>query len=126
MAALEPILTMAELKAVARVHLPEAGADAINGVAMYAETSSSYVAGIEHVAKRAMYIAKKAGRNAVATADVVSAIKARSTLDLSSAAIKAQQTPRESSPARSTSFGRLSSPGRSVAVETDSLVLQPH
>ena len=81
LAALDEILSLADLKAVARIHLPESSADAIHGVATYAQGSSSYVAGIEHVAKRARYIAQRAGRTSVSTADVKEAILARLPLD---------------------------------------------
>jgi len=92
LAALAEILSMADLKAVARIHLPESSADAIHGVATYAQGSSSYVAGIEHVAKRARYIAQRAGRTNVSTADVKEAILARLPLDRPSRATALPKT----------------------------------
>lgn len=81
-AALDEILCLDDLKAVARIHLPELDSDGILGVATYAQASSSYVAGIEHVAKRARYTASQAGRERVTSKDIFMAIKARSSLDL--------------------------------------------
>lgn len=81
-AALDEILSLDDLKAVVRIHLPELDNDGILGVATYAQASSSYVAGIEHVAKRARYTASQAGREKVTSKDIVTAIKARGSLDL--------------------------------------------
>ena len=80
--ALERILAFEELLAVARVHLPDVEEEALFGVAKYAQASSSYVGGIEHVVKRARYLAQKEGRSNVTTRDVTEAIKARLSLDM--------------------------------------------
>lgn len=80
-AALETILPIDDLKAVARVHLPDVTAEAILTVAKYAEASSSYVAGIEHVAKRARHESTRAGRERVSLADIAAAIRSRRPLD---------------------------------------------
>lgn len=112
-AALDEILSMEDLKAVARVHLPELDEDGIHGVATYAQASSSYVAGIEHIAKRARYNAQKANRTKLTSKDIVAAISARSPLDLARRAPSSQ--PDQGVPAsrrRAAVHVKLSLPGR--------------
>jgi hypothetical protein len=113
LAALDQILSLDDLKAVARIHLPEASADAILGAAMYAQKSTSYVAGIEHVAKRARYCAQRAGRMKVSTEDVVEAIKARLPLDLNSRASAAKPESKRPASRVSKVLGRAMSPDQS-------------
>jgi hypothetical protein len=122
-AALDQILSPEDLKAVARFHLPEVNADALFGVVKYAQESSSYVAGIEHVTKRARYYAQRAGRSDVITGDIVQAIKDRLPLDMSSQALAVvAQTIRTADAKRPTERGvsippPLKSRSRSTAPE---------
>ncbi len=116
LAALDQILSLDDLKAVARIHLPEASGDAVLGAAMYAQKSTSYVAGIEHVAKRARYCAQRAGRMKVSTEDVVEAIKGRLPLDLNSRATAAKPESRRPASRVSKDLGRATSPDRNESI----------
>ena len=67
-------LSLDDLRAVARVHLPEGDAKSIEALALYAGSSQKYLAAIEHAVKKARYLAGKAGRE-VCQADVRTAIE---------------------------------------------------
>jgi hypothetical protein len=59
------LLSKSDLEAVARFHLPEGSDKSIQYLARYAEFSKSYVAGIEHVVRRARFEANLAGDDRV-------------------------------------------------------------
>ncbi len=65
----------ADLMAVCRAVLPEAGETLWRVLATYARTSDRYLAAIESIAMRARYIAGRAGRDQCNTADVRTAMK---------------------------------------------------
>lgn len=68
-------LGIEDLRAVARVHLPEGDSTSIEALALYAGSSQKYLAAIEHAVKKARYLAGKAGRSKVIQADVRAAIE---------------------------------------------------
>ncbi len=55
-------LSIEDLRAVARAHLPEGDATSIEALALYAGSSQKYLAAIEHAVKKARYLAGQAGR----------------------------------------------------------------
>ena len=57
-----PVLPISDLAAIAAYHIPEAGEKIIDVLCDYAHGSGKYLAGIETVAKRARFLAKKAGQ----------------------------------------------------------------
>lgn len=67
-------LSLDDLRAVARAHLPEGDAKSIEALALYAGSSQKYLAAIEHAVKKARFLAGKAGRE-VCQADVRTAIE---------------------------------------------------
>lgn len=68
-------LSPEDLMAVARAILPEADKTTLRALAAYARTSARYLAAIDAIAKRARYIAGRAGRNEAATDEVRSAMQ---------------------------------------------------
>jgi len=64
-----------DLLAVAKAALPEATAKVARGLAAYAESSARHLASIEAIAKRARYLAARAGRSGVVDEDVAKAMK---------------------------------------------------
>ncbi|MDR3401836.1 MAG: AAA family ATPase [Chthoniobacter sp.] len=64
-----------DLKAVARHWLPGADADAVETLTTYAQSSEKYLQGIESLARRSRFLAKKASRSEPTFQDVVSALK---------------------------------------------------
>ena len=63
-------LSPEDLMAVAKSVLPEANAQVLRALAVYARTSARYLAAIDSIAKRARYIATRAGRVTATTDDV--------------------------------------------------------
>jgi hypothetical protein len=63
-------LSPEDLMAVAKSVLPEADKTTLRALAAYARTSARYLAAIDAIAKRARYIAARAGRNVAGAADV--------------------------------------------------------
>jgi hypothetical protein len=72
---LPPNLSAEDLMAVAKAALPEVGADVLEVLATYAQTSARNLAAIDSISKRARYIASRAGRAAATTGDVRTALK---------------------------------------------------
>jgi hypothetical protein len=68
-------LSVEDLKAVAKVHLPEADNDVLRALAAYARTSAKYLAAIEAIVARARFNAKRAGRAKTTADDVRQAMK---------------------------------------------------
>ena len=68
-------LSESDLQAVARAFVPEGCGKCIAALVAYAQGSAKYLAAIESVARRARYLAGKAGREKIIFADVRSAIK---------------------------------------------------
>jgi hypothetical protein len=64
-----------DLKAVAKAVLPEANAQVLRALAVYARSSARYLAAIDSISKRARYIAQRAGRAAATTDDVRQAMQ---------------------------------------------------
>jgi len=71
---LPDILSRADLESVARALLPDGDSKSIDLLVTNAQSSEKYLAGIEIVAKRARYLAKKQGRENVLRADIKNAI----------------------------------------------------
>jgi hypothetical protein len=68
-------LDVADLMAVGKAVLPEAGKDVLRALAAYARTSARYLAAVDSIAKRAKYIAQRAGRTQCNTDDVRTAMQ---------------------------------------------------
>ncbi|MGA2244323.1 MAG: ATP-binding protein [Verrucomicrobiota bacterium] len=68
-------LSADDLMAVAKAVLPEAGAQVLRVLAIYAQTSARNLAAIDSISKRARYIAMRAGREAATTDDVRKAMQ---------------------------------------------------
>lgn len=68
-------LPEADLRAIAKFNLPEADQQIVEGLCAYAQSSGKFIAGIEAVAKRARFLAKKTGRPAPNKTDLVTAMK---------------------------------------------------
>ena len=68
-------LSPEDLMAVAKTVLPEADAQSLRALAVYARSSARYLAAIDSIAKRARYIAMRAGRAAATTDDVRKAMQ---------------------------------------------------
>jgi hypothetical protein len=68
-------LAVEDLMAVGRVVLPEVGTDVLKALAIYARSSARYLAAVDSIAKRAHYIAQRAGRPHCITDDVRTAMK---------------------------------------------------
>jgi len=68
-------LSRADLEAVARSVLPEAGDVDISAVAAYASSSARYLAAIDDIAADARYIAESEGRDTVRRADIQRAMR---------------------------------------------------
>jgi hypothetical protein len=64
-----------DVQAVSKAFVPEADANSIDLLAAYAYGSAKYLAGIESVARRARYLAGKAGREKVTFGDIKRAIQ---------------------------------------------------
>lgn len=67
-------LSHEDLLAVSRVHFPEANDDLLTLIVAKALQSESYLQAVEHIAKRARYIAKKRNAKKLSLADVETAI----------------------------------------------------
>jgi hypothetical protein len=63
-------LTRQDLTAVAKSVLPEAGAEVLKALAIYAQNSARYLAAIDSIATRARYLASRAGRLEATAEDV--------------------------------------------------------
>jgi hypothetical protein len=68
-------LPEADLAAIIKFNLPEADQQVVEGLCAYAKASGKFIAGIEAVAKRARFLAKKAGRLAPNKTDLIVAMK---------------------------------------------------
>jgi hypothetical protein len=68
-------LELDDLMAVGKAVLPEAGKDVLRALAAYARTSARYLAAVDSIAKRAKYLAQRAGRTECGTDDVRTAMK---------------------------------------------------
>jgi hypothetical protein len=68
-------LELEDLKAVAKAVLPEADNEILRVLAAYARKSARYLAAIDSIAKRARYVANRAGRPEATTADVRKAMQ---------------------------------------------------
>jgi len=68
-------LELDDLIAVAKSVLPEADKQTLRALAAYARTSARYLAAIDAIAKRARYLAVRAGRKEATTGDVRTAMK---------------------------------------------------
>jgi hypothetical protein len=64
-----------DLIAVAKAVLPEADAKVLRALAVYARSSARYLAAIDSIAKRARFVAMRAGRKEATTADVRKAMQ---------------------------------------------------
>ena len=68
-------LSPEDLMAVAKTVLPEASVQSLRALAVYARSSARYLAAIDSIAKRARYIAMRAGRADATTDDVRKAMQ---------------------------------------------------
>jgi hypothetical protein len=68
-------LSEQDLAAVARVLLPEGDKKSIVALVLYAQASGKYLAGIESAVRRARFLARHDGRNAVVFGDIKSAVR---------------------------------------------------
>lgn len=68
-------LSEEDMLAVAGALLPDAAGDCLRMLVAYARTSEKYLAGIESLARRALYVAAKAGRQKPSLVDVSTALK---------------------------------------------------
>jgi hypothetical protein len=68
-------LDVPDLMAVGKAILPEAGKDVLRALAAYARTSARYLAAVDSIAKRAKYIAQRAGRTQCTADDVRTAMQ---------------------------------------------------
>jgi histone H3/H4 len=68
-------LSPEDLMAVAKTVLPEADTQSLRALAVYARSSARYLAAIDSIAKRARYIAMRAGRATATTDDVRKAMQ---------------------------------------------------
>ena len=68
-------LPESDLKAIAKHYIPEADTPVLNGLCAYAQASGKYLAGIEAVAKRARFLARKAGQTTPGEAELRTAMK---------------------------------------------------
>jgi hypothetical protein len=68
-------LSPEDLMAVAKSVLPEADAQSLRALAVYARSSARYLAAIDSISKRARYIAMRAGRATATTEDVRKAMQ---------------------------------------------------
>jgi len=68
-------LSREDLMAVAKCGLPEVEESVLRSLAIYARSSSRYLAAIDSISKRARYLAMRSGRSAATTADVRQAMK---------------------------------------------------
>ncbi len=68
-------LSVDDLKAVAKAVLPEADAQILRALALYAQASERYLAAIDSISNRARWIADRAGRKTATTEDVQMAMK---------------------------------------------------
>jgi hypothetical protein len=66
---------MNDLRAVAHGLLPEGDATSIETLALYADTSTKYLAAIAHAVRKARHLARQHGRDKVIPADVRAAIE---------------------------------------------------
>lgn len=72
---LPPVLTPDDLQKVAIAILPDATAQTIEALVVYAQASEKYLAGIRHAVDRAGFIARKDGREQIQFSDVKRALK---------------------------------------------------
>ena len=72
---LPPNLSAEDLTAVGKAVLPEAGAQVLRALAIYAQTSARNLAAIDSISKRARFIAMRAGRDTATTEDVRKAMQ---------------------------------------------------
>ncbi|HEX3857689.1 MAG TPA: ATP-binding protein [Verrucomicrobiae bacterium] len=68
-------LETSDLMAVSRSVLPEANDEVLKALSIYAKTSARYLAAVDTIAKRAKYIAERAGRENCSTQDIRTAMK---------------------------------------------------
>jgi hypothetical protein len=68
-------LSAKDLMGVAKAVLPESDNQVLRALAVYARSSARYLAAIDAIAKRARFIAMRAGRAAATTADVRTAMQ---------------------------------------------------
>ena len=73
--ALPTALTPEDLHKVAVAMVPDASAQTIEALVVYAQASTKYLAGIRHAVARAGFIARKAGREKIQFSDVKCALK---------------------------------------------------
>ncbi len=73
---LPEILSAEDLTGVAEYLLPQADKRSIEGLVLYAQTSSKYLAGIEAAVKRSRFLAQREGRAIPSTHDVRESVKA--------------------------------------------------
>lgn len=64
-----------DLEAIVKVNLPQSDRQLVEGLCDYAQASGKFIAGIEAVAKRARFLAKRGGRDTPNKADLVMAMK---------------------------------------------------
>ena len=68
-------LEEADLRAIARMHLPSGDDKSINALVLYAMASKKRLRGIEHGVKAARHVARRAGRDQVTFADIKQSMK---------------------------------------------------
>ena len=68
-------LSLEDLTGVARTVLPEASANVLKALAVYAQSSARYLAAIDSIAKRARYIAMRDSRDSATAGDVRKAMQ---------------------------------------------------
>lgn len=96
-------LEPSDLMAVAQAVLPEADSKVLRALAVYARSSERYLAAIDAIAKRARFIAMRAGRTEATTADVRKAMQ-ESVIPADAKLLRALET------GRNTKRGRLPVP----------------
>jgi len=64
----------ADLRAIARAHLPQGDEKSISALVLYAQASKKRLRGIEHGVKAARHVARSAGRDQVTFADIKQAM----------------------------------------------------
>ncbi|HRZ35270.1 MAG TPA: ATP-binding protein [Candidatus Paceibacterota bacterium] len=114
-----------DLLAVAKAALPEATAKVARGLAAYAESSARHLASIDAIAKRARYLASRAGRSGVLDEDVANAMK-QSVIPSDSALANALDEPVSSNRRTARKGGRMApaSPVQSRFMDTEKPVLE--
>jgi AAA domain len=90
-------LDPSDLMAVAKSVLPEADNSVLRALAVYARSSARYLAAIDSIAKRARFIAMRADRKDVTTADVRKAMQ-ESVIPADSKLLRALESGRKSKP----------------------------